>query len=73
MYRSSAALLLLALAGVCADLFAEDGVLVDAKGEVRTIAGLWTVFIIIHPPVRPDTETRAWFFCLVFHREQTVS
>ena len=57
MYRSSAALLLLALAGVCADLFAEDGVLVEAKGEIRTIAGLWTVFIIIHPSVRPDTET----------------
>ena len=40
------------------DLFTDDGVLIQERGEVRTIAGWWTTYIVIDAPTRPDTA--AW-------------
>ena len=33
-----------------ADLFTEDGVLIQAEGETRTIKAVWTVLVVINPP-----------------------
>ena len=57
MYSRSFLVLLLALSTRGrADLLSEDGVLVEEMGEVRTVAGQWTILIVIHPLARPETE-----------------
>ena len=40
------------------DLFGEDGVLIQAEGETRTIDAIWTVLVVINPP-RP-LPMQAW-------------
>ena len=48
MYCTSLFVMLLALR--CrADLFSEDGVLIQAEGETRTIKAVWTVLVVINP------------------------
>ena len=37
-----------------ADLFTQEGVLVQQEGDIRAISGLWTVVVVIHPPPKPD-------------------
>ena len=47
--------LIVALMGICTgDLFGEDGILVEQRDSVRTISGLWTVVVVIHPPGTPN-------------------
>ena len=41
-----------------ADLFTEDGVLIQAEGETRTIDAVWTVLVVINPPRPPPMQ--AW-------------
>ena len=58
MYRRCSTLLLIVgFALIEADLFQDDGVLVEEQGTVRTISGLWTVMIVLHPPTRPNTTS----------------
>ena len=37
-----------------ADLFTNDGILVEHIDEVKTIFGYWDVLVILHEPIRPD-------------------
>ena len=38
------------------DLFSDDGVLVEGRGNIHKISGLWTVVVTIQEPIRPDVE-----------------
>ena len=37
-------------------MFSDDGVLVEDRGNVHKISGLWTVVVTIQEPIRPDAE-----------------
>ena len=37
-------------------MFSVDGVLVEDRGNVHKISGLWTVVVTIQEPIRPDAE-----------------
>lgn len=41
---------------VVADLFSDDGVLVEEKGDLFKISGFWTTLVTIHPPSPPDEQ-----------------
>lgn len=47
---------------VSADLFHDDGVLVDRRGEVRRLSAIWQLVVVIAPPTRPPVE--GWAFRL---------
>ena len=42
------------MALVNGNLFTDDGVLIETVGTIRTINGLWTVVVTLHPPNKPD-------------------
>ena len=44
---------------VFADLFTNDGILVEHVDNAKTIIGYWDVLVVLHEPIRPDiTEWR---------------
>ena len=54
MLLLSLCIALLTVGITSADLFKDDGVLVSQLGTVREIEGVWTVIVVIHPPVMPN-------------------
>ena len=56
MFVYSSLLLLIGLVG--ADLFSEDGVLVQEEGSTRIIEAMWTTLVVIHPP--SEVPMQAW-------------
>ena len=57
MHQRSSSLYCILMLTLCslgrADLFSEEGVMVYAEGEVRTLTGSWTTVILLHPPEVP--------------------
>ncbi len=37
-------------------LLENDGILVEHKGDARTVDGLWNILVIIHPVIVPDID-----------------
>ena len=40
------------------NLFTRDGVLVQKRGDVKTLSGVWTIYITINPPPHPQVTDR---------------
>jgi hypothetical protein len=53
------------------DIFTNDGILIESRGEVRTIDGMWTVLVVLQQPTIPNVKT--WLDTLkqVVHDKQS--
>ena len=59
-------MILLWVSAALADLFTNDGILVEHVDNVKTIIGYWDVLVVLHEPIRPDiTDWRNTLFEII--------